>query len=998
MLTKKLQFIGLLFLLISVGAVGQTVVRGTVIAGEDKLPLPGVSVVVKGTSRGTITDIDGRYSIEVPANGALNFTFVGYQNKTENVDNRKVIDLTMVQENIVMDEVVVMGYSSQKKAELSSSVVTIKAEKLTDVTTADVGNMLQGKVAGVEVYNASGQPGAAAEIRIRGTGSISSDADPLYVVDGVPGGTFNPNDIETLTILKDAGATAIYGAAAAGGVIVITTKSAKKNQPTQVNFKFTGGIKQPLFGNFKMMDSEELYNTHKNLYSSSLFKILRPASLLSQDFNWQDAFFSNGSTQDYFVSLSGGSDKLSYYTSLDYYKEDGTLINTGFRKASARLNLNAKLTSSVDMNIRIAYNNSNDQSPSSWMTLNDAYTKVPWDDPYDANGELVYISSGTRPDTGGTWYSQDKWNALHSEQYNYSKSHSNGLVADFQLNWNITSWLTASSTNRFDQSSYKYVLYTDPRSYDPTYNNGYLLNDIGMSDSFGTTNILKAAYSFGEHSISGLAGWEWGKWKTEYTSASGTGMPEGMTSLDSTTPYSVGGYTLPGESWSIFGQAQYDYLKRYFLTLAFRADASSLFAPGKRIGYFPSAAASWLISNEDFLKGSDIVTFLKLRGSYGKTGNSNIGQYRYLSTFTLTSAYQNVVAATPQQLANPYLGWESAYMAGLGVDLNLWKDIIELNIDLYNMENKDLLLEVPTSSSTGFFEKLQNVGSVRNQGIEVQINSTPVKTNEFKWQLGFNVGLNKNKVLETTPAKDVILQSSNSVNQQVKTGQDIYSWYMPKWLGVDPANGDPLWEKLTYDAEGNITARESTNNYNEADFQVTGKATPLFSGGISNSFTYKGFFLNFNLNYVYGNKVYNYNRQALDADGAYTGYNQISLENNKLGWTRWEAAGDAATHPKLVLNGNKQSNSTSSRYLEDGSYLRLKNATFGYNFRQSWLKNAHIDHLKLYVSGDNLLTFTKFSGMDPEVSMKSSGSTIAGFYADNYPVSRQILIGIELGF
>jgi len=995
--TKKVQLICLCFLFFSsVGAIAQTLVKGKVISGEDNKPLPGVSVIIKGTSKGTITDSNGNYSIEVSPNATLVYSFVGFKSKEELVNNRNIINVVMEPDVFLMEEVIVTGYSSQKKAEMSSSVVTLPAEKLTEVTTSDIGNMLQGKVAGLTVYNGTGQPGVPAEIHIRGTGSISANDEPLYVVDGVPGGSFNPNDVETITVLKDAGATALYGAAASGGVIVVTTKSAAKNQPTKIDFKIRGGFKSPLFGNLKMMDSEELYYMHKAIMSPSLFKQLRPPELLLQNFNWQKAFFSNGPIQDYYVSASGGSGKTGYFASVDYYDEDGTLINTAFNKISTRLNLSTQLFSKLDMNIRLAYNNSRDRWPSSWITLNDAYKKMPWDIPYDKNGQLVKITGATRPDNGKPWYSQDKWNALHSEQYNYNKSHSYGLTADFQLIFSILNWLSFSTTNRFDQSSYKNVQFIDPRTYDPSYANGYLYNEVDLSNSFGTTNLLKANGTFGEHSINGLLGWEYGNYKTEYTSASGIGMPNGMDALNASSIYKIGGYEIPGGSWSAFAQLQYSYGGKYLATASFRSDASSIFGPKKRIGYFPSAAASWIISKEDFLRDNNLITFLKLRATYGLTGNSNIGYFRYLSTFSLTSSYQNNVGAVPSRLANPYLGWESAYMAGLGLDINLWKSI-ELNIDLYNIDNKDLLLNVPVAPSTGFFETTENIGAVRNQGVEIQLNTTNIKTSSFKWEMGFNIGLNKNRVT-STPDDKPFLQSRNNVNQQIKRGQDIYSWYMPKWLGVDPANGDPLWEKLVYDTNGNIVDRVPTNNYKEADYQVVGKATPKFSGGWLNTLTFKGFQLILNTNFAYGNKIYNYNRMEIDADGAYLGYNQMSMEKNKLGWKRWEKPGDIATHPKLVMNGNKSSNSISSRYLENGSFFRIKNLTFGYDIPSQWLKARHIDHCRLYLSGDNVLTFTKFSGMDPEVTLRTSDYMLAGLYADNYPVSRQFLVGLEIGF
>jgi TonB-linked SusC/RagA family outer membrane protein len=1000
MLIKKLKLIGLSVLLFSLSAVAQTNIKGTVISSEDHQPLPGVGIILKGTSKGTITDINGKYSIDVPKNGVLRFTYVGFSTIEETVGKQNLINVTMNPESNQVGEVVVMGYSSQKKAELSSPVVTLSSKNLEDVTTPDIGTMLQGKAAGVMVTSGTGQPGNASEIHIRGTGSITASSEPLYVVDGVPGGTFDPNDVETLTVLKDAGATALYGSAASAGVIVITTKHATRNQPTHVEFKTSIGQQDALFGNFVVMQSPELYFTQKQMMGSSLFAISHPPTLLLDNFNWEKAAFHSAPLQDSYISVSGNTGKIGYFGSFDHYNEGGTLINTNFLRNSARLNLNVQLTDKLTMNIRLAYDNENDQQSSSWETIQDAYMNLPWDNPYDANGNIQKITSAIRPDNGMPWYSQDKTNFLYSEQYNYIKDKSYNYDADFQLDWVILNWLVATSTNRFTQGTYQYNQYVDPRTSDSQYPQGYLQNTINLSNSFQTTNLLKANETFGLHNINGLLGWEYGKNSTVYTSAAGIGMPDGMDALNSCSVYSIAGYTVPGAGWSAFAQAQYTYDQKYFATASFRTDLSSTFGPKKREGYFPSGSASWLINKEKFLAKNKDISMLKLRASYGVTGNSNIGSFQYLSVYSLDSKYQNIVAATPNRLGNPYLSWETAYMADGGLDVGLWNRIT-LNLDVYNTNNKNLLLNVPVSPSTGFFDITENVGSVRNQGLEIQLNSTNVKTKDFSWVMGFNIAFNQNRVT-STPDDQPFLQSSSSlgISQQVKRGQDMYSWYMPKWLGVDPTNGDPLWEKLEYNSSGQVIGRTSTNVYSQADLQVVGKASPDFTGGWFNSFSYKGFSLNVNTNFVYGNKIYNATRQVMDADGAYLGYNQLSMQYNKLGWTRWEKPGDIATDPKLVMNGNQDSNSPSSRYLENGSYFRVKNVTLSYDFSQKWLHIVKIQSLRIFISADNLYTITRFSGMDPEVSMQTSTSLdqLAGMYYNNYPVSRQYIAGLDVHF
>ena len=978
-----------LSLLLAVSAFADINVKGKVIDADGAEPLIGVSILVKGTSTGTVTDFDGNFELSVPDKAILQLSYVGYKPiEIRAVDKMQIIMEADAQQ---LQEVVSLGYSAVKKAELSSAVVTVSAEELTDVTTSDVGNMLQGKIAGVQVSNATGQPGAAAEIRIRGTGSISAAADPLYVVDGVMGGTFNPNDVETISVLKDAGATGIYGAAAAGGVIVVTTKQGSRNQKPRISARVTAGVNQPLFGNFKMMNSEELYYYHKSMYPASVFSTLRPMTLLDEDHTWKDYFFKNGVTQDYYVSVAGGGQKLGYYASFDYYKQDGTFINTGFEKYSGRVNLNAEIAKWLDMKISAYFERSATESEASWIMINDAYTKMPWDDPYDADGNLVYISSAKRPD-GGDWYSQDKWNALHNTQYDYSKGVGLSMGTDVQLNFHFTDWLTLQSSNRFAHSNSRWAVYVDPRSYSASYTEGYVDSSVDQSYSFGTTNILKAAYQWGAHSVNGMIGGEYGIWRSDYTYAGGKGMPNGVDALNATVPLGVAGYYTPGMSWAAFIQASYDYAKRYFITATFRAESSTIFGPGKSVGYFPSVAASWLVSNEAFMKDQKVVSFLKLRLSYGETGNNNIPPYKYLSTYKLDASYQNKTVAIASRYGNPLLSWETAKMTAIGVDLT-FIDRIDMSLDLYNTDNVGLLLNVPLAPSSGFFEVMKNAGSVRNQGIEYRIDAQVIKNKDWRWDIGFNIGFNKNRVTDAGPSGE-FLQSASSVNQQVKVGQDIYSWYMKEWAGVDPDNGDPLW----YVCDANGKHIGTTNNYNEATEHVVGKATPLFQGGLNTQVSWKGLALSINSNFTYGNKVFNYNRLALDADGAYLGYNQYSIENTKLGWTRWEFPGDEATHPKAVLNGNQQSNAVSSRYLEDGSFFRLRNITLSYDFCATLIPKKYMSKLRVFVSADNIATATKFSGMDPEVSITTTAYTLAGMYADQYPVARNIVGGVEIEF
>ncbi|MBR5034238.1 MAG: SusC/RagA family TonB-linked outer membrane protein [Bacteroidales bacterium] len=977
-------------------------VTGRVLDASNGEPVIGAGVVASNGG-GTVTDYDGNYVISVSSDATLTFSSIGYKTVTEQVGDRARIDINLQPDNLLLDEVVVLGYTSQKKAELTSAVVSMSGEKLTDVTAPDVGNMLQGKVAGVVAMNASGQPGDGADIRIRGTGSINAGAGPLYVVDGVAGGSFNPNDIETLTVLKDASATALYGAAAAGGVIVVTTKSAKSDKSI-INFKASAGIKRALSGRFKTMDSYELYDFYSTIYAKS--KIPAPAydALENQNFNWIDNCFKTGVVQNYFASASGKAGKVGYYVSLDHYNEQGSMINTGYKRNAARINLSAPISEKLLMNVRLNYKKEYSDYECD-QTREACYVMLPFDVPYvkDADGnytnEPLLVSSARRSD-GGKWYSSNTYNVFHSEKYCYNKSHSEGIVGDLQFIWNVTDWLTLTSTNRYDSSNIFSEKYYDPGTTLGA-PDGELVNSDGEWNGWGTTNLAKFHKSFSAHDVSAIVGWEYGEGYSRDMGASGNGMPSGQRSLNNTIMTGVSGSDYHSRSWALLSQAQYSYLGKYILTASLRYDESYKFGPLNRGGFFPGASAAWIISNEDFLKNSAAFSFLKLRAGYGKTGNDNIEPFQYQDTFALTAQYNNVVSAFLERRANYNLGWEEAYMASIGVDATLFNNW-NITLDAYHTINSNLLLDRPLPPSTGFFSVMDNVGKVRNMGIEFAADGAIIKNRNFVWTAGINLGVNQNRVLELPEHKE-INNTKVEVTQLIKEGLDIYSWYMPKWVGVDVETGRPLWEHLEYDEDGNVTETTYVDTYGDATPQVVGSASPWFSGGLNTAVSWKGFTLSATGSFVVGNKIYNRTRQhILDTDGAKGGFNQQSFDNG-LGWIRWKK-GDPdgtnayATHPQAINGGNSQANEYSSRYLEDGSFFRLRNITLSYDLPQNLVSKIKMSSARVYVSADNIFTYTRFSGMDPEVRLESTTWSLAGLYADNYPVPMSIVMGLDINF
>ena len=980
-------------------------VSGQVLDASDGQPVIGAGVAVS-TGGGTITDYDGKYVVSVPDNATLIFSYIGYKNVEEKVGGRTEINVSLTPDTESLEELVVLGYTSQKKNELSSAVVSISGEKLADVTTPDVGNMLQGKVAGVVVMNSSGQPGASADIRIRGTGSISAGAGPLYVVDGVAGGSFNPNDIETLTVLKDASATALYGAAAAGGVIVVTTKSAKSDKST-VNFKASAGVKKALTGRFHPMDSYELYDFYSTIYSSSKLKGNAPAyeDLETQNFDWIGNTFKTGVVQNYFASVSGKAGKVNYYASIDHYDEQGSFINSSYLRNAARINLTAPITDRLTMNVRVNYSKDNTES-AKWRTREAAYVMLPFDVPYimDADGNYtkdpLLVSSARRSDNGKKWYSAITYNVLHNELYNYEVSHGESLVGDLQLVWNITDWLTFTTTNRYDSSNSYSEGYYDPRTAEGA-PDGELSNSDGEWNGWGTTNLLKFHKAFGAHSVNAIVGWEYGEGYSRSLGASGNKMPAGQRALNNTIMTGVSGSDFHSRTWATLGQAQYSYLGKYIATASIRYDESYKFGPLSRGGFFPGISGAWVASSEDFLKGNKFISFLKVRAGYGKTGNDNIPAFQYQDTFSLSAQYNSQVAAFVERQANYSLGWEEAYMASLGVDATI-RNNVEVTVDLYNTLNDKLLLNIPMPPSSGFFSVMGNAGKVRNRGVELAVNGTILKRGDFVWDGGFNLGANQNRVLEL-PEHEEMTMTASEVSQKIIEGRDIYSWYMPKWMGVDVETGRPLWEHIDYDADGNETGRTIVDTYGDATPQIVGTASPWFSGGLNTSLSWKGITLSATGSFVVGNKIYNRTRQhIMDTDGAKAGYNQMSIDNG-LGWIRWKR-GDPdgtnykATHPQAINGGNSQANEYSSRYLEDGSFFRLRNVTLSYDLPNKIVSKAKMSGARVYISADNIYTFSRFSGMDPEVSLESTSWSLAGLYADNYPVPMSIVLGLDINF
>lgn len=980
----------------------QRTVSGNVVDSQGE-PLIGVTVAIKGTSLGTVTDFNGNYTLSnVPESATLVFSYVGFTTDEEVVAGRNTIDIVMLEESTLMDELVVVGYNTIRRSQLTSSVVTLESNEIKDNVTHDLGSMLQGKVAGLMVTNSSGQPGSSAQMRIRGVGTITAGQSPLIVVDGIPGGTYDPNDVETVSVLKDVGSTAIYGADGANGVIVITTKQGRKNQKAEVTVRANVATTEALFGRFKPMDGAELYDLWSS-WGIPNFEANYPLSLRERNYDWLNNTFKRGNAQEYHASVSGGTSNASYMVSLNHFNQKGTMPGTHYKRNNIRMNFDLQLAPTFDMSVRMNMREEKNKNLWSYTFREMAYRGIPWDNPFDEDGNPVNIAA--TPSAEQTWYYANRQNPWHGYQYNYNRSGGTGMNLDLVFNWQILPWLSATNTLRLGRSQWWSKEFYDSRDASQTHNgiqDGSRVEDSATYPlgGYGNTTLLRINHSFGAHHLGGVVGYEFGESPGSYSfGAYAQRQPVGIELVSAgaaETMRATGGYSTPSAGWSAFAQMNYSYRDKYLASVSYRADASSRFAPGKRVGYFPAFSVGWLASGEDFLKGNDILTYLKFRGSYGLTGNSNIGNFTYLDAYSFSNVtYLGIPGAQPSRLANPNLGWESAIMASGGIDMKFfsWLDI---TVDFYKNLNKDLLFAAPVAPSTGFYSYTRNIGEVSNKGLELELSTININNKEWRWTSSFNIGFNKNTVEKLPsdepgqPGKPIMVGSADDARQRMEEGKELYGWYMQEWRGVDPETGDPLWTA----EDGDVT-----NDYAKAKVDWLGKSpNPKFTGGFQNSVSYKGFSLGANIFFLYGSTIYNGSRSSMDNDGRQAQYNQISLDNG-LGWSRWQKPGDIATHPRPVYGGNKQSASASSRYLEDGSFIRLRNVNFGYNFSGSVLDEIGVRSARLFFSGDNLLTFSKFSGADPETNLSSSGiNSVAGSVNWIYPVNRTFSIGVELKF
>ena len=1028
---RKLLFLLFLFCGFLLPATAQQKsITGTVTGAEDNLPIIGATVLIKGTSTGTLTDLNGKYQITAPQGATIEFRFVGKKSKELVVGAANVYDIALEYDLVGVNEVVVVGYGTQIKSKVTGSISKVEGDVLRNIPVPTVEQALQGKTAGVFIESVNGKSTGTTNMRIRGSSSISATNQPLFVVDGIPlttealnfsGAVINPltsinfNDVESIDILKDAASSAIYGSRGANGVVIITTKKGISGA-TKLNFTIQSGFNEASHKR-DFMNTDQYINYFResavngdiqediangdplgtstywqNHVETRLKRYSGWAAILDADgnytgskvnTNWQDLAFQKGKIFSADMSAQGGTDKLKYFTSLSYNNSQGILVSNGIEKISARLNIDNKVNKYIDLGFSLSLNRTK-------------IDQVSADNAFSTPMQLVALSPITPPrDLNGLLYSTPTttyYNPLMDVEYATRDILEYRSIANGYLTFILLDGLKWRNEFGFDlynlKENARYGKLTDTG----TGVNGYGFANYGQNQNVTTKSYFDFLKNIGDFGLSAVLGTEFQYTVVDNARAEGEQFPlDELKTLASAGLITAATSTLTKYSFlSYFSRINFDYKAKYLLTLSGRIDGSSRFGKDNRYGFFPAASLGWVLTKENFLSNSAILSFLKLRTSYGLTGNAGIGNFGQLGLYGVGN-YNSQSGLTPTQIPNPHLGWESTRQLDFGIDYGFFKNRISGEIDYYQKKTRDLLLNVPIPATSGYSTQLKNIGSVQNKGFEFVLNTNNI-TGTFTWSTNFNFSDNKNEVMNLG-GQTIIDQGSARYMNVVMVGQPIGVFYGAEYAGVDPANGDALWYVNTKDANGKITDHTTkTNNFNDANFVVLGSPTPNLIGAITNTFGFKGFELAFTFQGVTGNKIHLIGDQWMGANGVWYD-NQLTSQ-----LASWKKPGDITDVPQARLGWDNGDQSRNSRYLSDGSYVKLRSFMISYELPKRIISKAGLDRMRLYIQAQNLITFTKYKGWDPEVSTDFLNDNITqgcDFYSAPQP--RSIVFGITIG-
>lgn len=1013
---RKILLLGLMLFLANAVAFAQgRVVTGTVTSVEDGMGVPGATVLVKGTTIGTATDIDGKYSINVPAgSNVLVFTFVGLTSQEVNIGNRTTINVALESDITALSEVIVTGYGTQPKREVTGAVSSVKGDAIQNLPLQSFDRALQGRAAGVQVRSSNGLPGGAVNIRIRGVGSVNAGNEPLFIVDGVqlnntsnaaftqsnPLAFLNPNDIESMEILKDAASAAIYGSQAANGVVIITTKKGKQGK-AKFEFNAFSGETQPM-KYLDVLGGSEWYAMRRDAFINSgntapeanalnnMGRLPSNWSTLSRTaldalglalptYDWQREVMGAGRLQNYELSVSGGDEKTTFFLSGSYNYQEASFRPVDFERGTVRVALTHKATErlSIETNINLSTFQQNVPFAVEGSFLGNPAFSASAVLPHNA----IYKEDGTYNTAIAGVLGQ---NVVLVNDYNSGIQRTNTAVGNLITNYKIAKNLSFRSLFGLDYRLLQGDNYRDPRTPDGA---GVVGRSSVQSDwrtRFITTQTLNWNKTFnGVHNVSGILGVEYLSETREGISGAGIGFPtfQFRTIQSAATPESITGFWTGYRRASAFASANYDYKKKYLLTLTARYDGSSRFGANNQYGLFPSVRLGWSLVEEEFLKNSSTISEMKFRASYGLTGNDQIGNFDARGLYGGGGNYSGSAGIVPSSLANLDLGWETNNTTNLGLDFGFFENRITGSIDAFDRRTKRLLLSQPILWINGFGGISNNVGELQNRGLEFELSTVNIDKGGFRWNTSFNITKIDNQILSLySGLKFLPANPGIAVGQPVgRSGEGAI--FAAQYAGVNPATGRPMW----LDINGNITYLPLA-----ADRRYVGSSLATVFGGLNNNFSYKGFELTSFFTYEYGGLVSDGQYNFLRENGTRLTLNALREVNDRS----WKTPGQITDIPRnLTTNAGNEtrgaSRNSGTAALLKSDFIRLSQLTFAYNFQPSLVSRIGLSRARVYLQGVNLWTYTDYPGYDPEFTGAGTGQV---------PLTKSYTLGVQIGF
>jgi TonB-linked SusC/RagA family outer membrane protein len=996
------QYLSMVLFLLSTFqlALGQVrEITGIVTSAEDGNPLPGVNVLVKNTNKGGVTGLDGRYRLSLEGQeSTLVFSFIGYQTAEYDVANQTVLNVILQPDSKKLREVVVIGYGTMNRSTLPSAVSTVGKEQLEKDPLPSVMQALQGKAGGVQVTQNSGTPGGGLSIRVRGTTSINASAEPLYVIDGVPvnnttnfvggqnfdfGGidqginvlaSLNPGDIESVEVLKDAAASAIYGARAANGVVLITTKRGSANKST-INLNAYVGVQEvPRERWLPFMNTSQYIDYMRDLYG--YLGQTPPPSILRDDvdINWQEEVFRRAPIQNYELSASGGSDKTRYYTSMGFYNQQGTIINSGFKRYSGRLNVDhehsERLKFSINLNVTQAVNDRIQEENSRFATIRNGLTAPPNNPIFNPDGSYFFDPVVTNRENTVAWL-----------ELLQNRAETFRVLGNASADYTIVKGLTFKTNWGFDISDIQERFILPPNGVRYLAGIGEAIARNSKDRMWLNENILTFDKKISDHYINVLGGVSFQESNFNFVDARRRNFP--TNNIGSLIQGGLIQNALSSvQEWSImsaFARLNYTYKDKYLFNVNFRRDGSSRFGANTKFGNFPSIALGWRVSEEAFMQNLSFINNLKLRGSWGLTGNQEIPNYASFLLYSSGFSYLNQPGFVPNAFGDPDLTWETTRQTNIGIDLGFFNNRVSVLADYYIKNTSGLLNLVQVPRTSGYTSVFKNLGEIQNKGFEFEL-TTQNLVGEFRWTTSLNMTFNRNRVI-SLPEGDLLGGIGNF--NIAREGLPLGSFLGWRVLDVNPANGMIRFQRGDM-PEGGPPARQE-------DRQIIGDPNPRVFGGITNNFFFKGFELSIMGQFVYGIDLYNYT-----AFYRLVGTNLSG--NGDVAWTRrWRQPGDITDVPRPTP-GSFDNAAVSTRWVEDGSFFRIRNVTLSYNIPAAVTQKLKVSGMRVYTTVQNALLFTNYSGYDPEVNALSSDGIAYGTDHSNYPQPRMYTAGLQLSF